>query len=233
MTDPWSVLVHYRETTLRLIQEASRHDINQAWADVRSIRFEDGRVLVDVKPILNVDPTLSETAFQWGEPKTVPVDEFTQIHYRTDPPIDGAYIHPLQLLQMGTRANPRSKIVNPAHVLMTLNEKIEALSVPELLPPMIISSNLDSLCEFGRKNQKTVAKPLNDSKAKGVELLEWETQDQITENRAFIQEITQNFRLPMVLQLFLPEIHQGGNEALVYGWRPLVLRKEITGSRRI
>src|SRR4051812_28326143 len=47
ITDPWDTLDHAKDTTLRLAQEALFLGLKSHWCDVRSIRWDQDRVLLD------------------------------------------------------------------------------------------------------------------------------------------------------------------------------------------
>ena len=95
ITDPWSTLDHTKDTTLRLAQEAALLGVHQSWCDVKSIRLEGNEVYFDTKPILSVEPLEPKPpkrsplpSFVFGPTETSTIADFTQLHYRPDPPID-------------------------------------------------------------------------------------------------------------------------------------------------
>src|SRR4051794_2920955 len=103
ITDPWDTLDHPRDTTLRLIEESLALGHESFICDVQSIRMEGGTgkkypVVLEARQVSGVFPGRSKAAFRLGEIKTYAPHEFKSLQYRVDPPIDHAYIHPLQLL---------------------------------------------------------------------------------------------------------------------------------------
>jgi glutathione synthase len=213
ITDPWDTLDHARDTSLRLAQEALSLGIENHWCDVRSIRWENGQVLLDAFSIDYMGEDRAVESIQLGDKKTFSPLDFQSLQYRTDPPVDLAYQHPLQLLHLAvqaeTRAIRRPEIVNPVSALMLANEKLEAGLLKGLLPPTVVSSQWEPLDRFGKNEKKTVLKPLHLAQSKGVELLDWTTPDGIARARQVIKDATGNFERPVLLQRYLPGISKG------------------------
>jgi glutathione synthase len=213
ITDPWETLDHARDTTLRLAQEALSFGIENHWCDVRSIRWENGQVLLDARAIESMGDDRSETSIELSSPFTASPLDFQSLQYRTDPPVDLAYQHPLQLLHLALQAEPRAtrrpELVNPISALLLANEKLEAGLLKGLLPPTAVSSQWEPLERFGAAEKKTVLKPLHLAQSKGVELLDWTTPKGRAHARRLIEDATGKFERPVLLQRYLPGISKG------------------------
>lgn len=217
ITDSWTTLDHPKDSTLRLIEEGVKLDLPQAWCDVKSIRLQEGAVVLDARKLRAVDSSRNSGAFHMDTAQTCRIEEFLQIHYRTDPPVDLAFIHPLQLLQLGTRLAPSSRrppeFVNPLSVLLTRCEKLECASLPQFFPTSLVSSDWAQLQAFGKNLRRTVLKPLHEAQSHGVELLDWKTEEGRTHAKAQLSKITQKWSQPALLQTYLDGI-QGGETRL-------------------
>ncbi|MGZ3687040.1 MAG: ATP-grasp domain-containing protein [Bdellovibrionota bacterium] len=200
ITDPWETLDHPRDTTLRLADEAIRLKHRSYWADVRSIRLEGGKVLVDASRL--------KAGAEREEASPARVTDFQSIHYRTDPPVDLAYLHPLQLLRLGITGS-KSKLVNPAEMLFSGNEKTEAALLGKLMPPCVVASQWEPLRAFASAEKKVVLKPLHEAQSHGIELLEVASPAAEGPLRAGLEKATMNFTRPVLLQRYLPGILQG------------------------
>lgn len=213
ITDPWDTLDHARDTTLRLAQEALKMGIANHWCDVRSIRWEEGRVLLDASPIESMGEDRAEKSIRLGKKEAHGPLDFQSLQYRTDPPVDLAYQHPLQLLHLAAQTEPReakrTEIVNPVSALMLANEKLEAGLLKGLLPPTVVSSQLEPLERFGLREKKAVLKPLHLAQSKGVELLDWSSEEGRARARLLIEDATGKFERPVLLQRYLPGIAKG------------------------
>ncbi len=207
ITDPWDTLDHPKDTTLRLIEEATHQGIQQYWCDVKSIRLEKSGIRLDAQPILSARH--EKGSFERGPLKTHALNGFSSAHYRPDPPVDLSYLHPLQLIALGLQKAPSCEIVNPIEVLFCRNEKIEAAALKEFTPPSLISSQWDRLLDFGKKNSQTVLKPLHQAQSLGIERLDWRTQMSTLKIRKKLASATENFQRPVLLQAYLSGISEG------------------------
>jgi glutathione synthase len=208
VTDPWDTLDHASDTTLRLAQEASRMGFSSYWCDVKSVRWQDGQTKVDAALVTPDAPTATKKPFPV---QTFDVSTFSSIHYRVDPPVDLAYLHPLQLLNLGlqTAKKTKAKIVNAPSLLFSQNEKTEAAFLKRLMPESLVSSQWEHLKEFTKKNRKVVLKPLHEAQSHGVELLQWKGQTEEQEIQALLNKATSGFQNPVLLQAYLPGIAEG------------------------
>jgi len=214
VTDPWHTLDHPKDTSLRLMEEALRLQskgtpLRTYWCDVKSVRIEKGRVLCTAHELGRVHPGRSSQAFDWKTIKPREPHFFDRILYRTDPPVDHAYLHPLQMLHLGAEKNKTTQIINPSLTLALGNEKFEATRLRAFTPPCVVSSMLSTLIEFGMSEGKSVLKPLFQAQSKGVELLEWETSAQIERSRDILKTATQQETQPVILQRYLAKIQDG------------------------
>lgn len=211
ITDPWLTLDHPFDTTLRLIEEGLLLGIPQYWCDVKTIHLATSEVQLIAHEIVKVRPGRNADSFSLKPPSPFKPEEFNAIHYRTDPPVDQSYLHPLQMLSLGlngTKAR-KTEFVNPLSVLFTLNEKMLAASLGGLAPPCQVSSEEGRLYSFGKKEKKAVLKPLHLAQSLGVELLDWSTPTLAREARAKLKAATLNFTAPVMLQKYLKGIQEG------------------------
>jgi len=141
-------------------------------------------------------------SFSLSDQGILPINTFGMVLYRTDPPVDLAYLHPLQLM-----ANAGPELVNPIHVLCQCSEKLTFC--PELMPQSIASSDWDELLSFGQAEGRTVVKPLHRCQSQGVELIDWSDGVRREHARQVISALTDSFRRPVLLQRYLPAVLEG------------------------
>lgn len=213
ITDPWETLAHATDTTLRLAEASLELGIKSSWCDVRSIQWNQDRVILEAREILKILPARRKNDFRFGAPRKFEPHHFTQLHYRTDPPVNLAYLHPLQILVLGLEKKLGSKgpsrIINPPEVLISSIEKLEAGFLSKLMPPSLATSQWDSLAHFGTKLGKTVLKPLHEAQSHGVELLDWQTASGRRKAHDLLKIVTHQFTHPVLLQKYLSGIRYG------------------------
>ncbi len=209
ITDPWTTLDHRQDTTLRLAQEAALQGVHQYWYNVKTIHLNNTIVQLQVQKILEIGEKREAESFQLGEIEIYEPKNFTSIHYRTDPPVDLAYLHPLQLLHLALQEIKTCEVVNPLAVLLSLNEKMQAAALHHLMPPSLVASQWEHLEAFGKKHIRTVLKPLHEAQSHGIELLHWQTPTHREESWAKIDAATHHFQTPVILQTYLDGIAEG------------------------
>lgn len=210
ITDPWETLDHAKDTTLRLVEESLKLGMVSYWCDVKSIRFDTDRVVLDARRVEAVAPGRSTSSFRLKSTEVLTPRDFTHLFYRTDPPVDLAYLLPLQLVEFALRGAKKSRLVNPARVIFHANEKLEGAAVTGLFPRAFVSSNREKLESFIQKEKKVVLKPLYQAQSKGVRVLDV-AQHSWAQISAALLEPTEGFQVPVILQEFLPGIEKGEN----------------------
>lgn len=175
---------------------------------LRTIRWDCDGVLLDARNRSSRSIPVESTRRLSSGPLPSPPADFDSIHYRTDPPVDLHYLHPLQLLALGVDGTD-VELVNPAPLLFAANEKLEASALGTLMPPTLVAAEWSKLQGFGQTEGKTVLKPLHQAQSKGIELLDWSTEAGVARARAALQKATEEFERPVVLQRYLAGIADG------------------------
>lgn len=214
VTDPWDTLDHPRDTTLRLMQECVALGVPCYWSDATSLSWAAGSTLLEVYEVRGVRSRLDRNAFTLAARGPKSPAAFGMLLYRSDPPVDEAYLHPLQLivkeLEHASGGRPEgTELVNPARVLLCCGEKTEASCVRGLMPPSLVATRKAELVAFGLAEGRTVAKPLNQAQSKGVQLLDWTDPGQQSTREQVLGELTAGYRKPVMLQRYLDGVLQG------------------------
>jgi glutathione synthase len=208
ITDPWKTLDHSEDTTLRIAQAALRLGVRCYWCSNNDISVSQGSVRFRVQELLEIQDIPRFTVRRSGA-QVVGGERFTQIHYRTDPPVDLAYLQPLQLISLDPEA--RKRVVNPIDVLLGLNEKNLDVRFDLPTPPTLVSAQIKELYAFTLAQGETVLKPFHQAQSKGVERLELKRPSATRKRQtlALLKRATQGETLPVIVQKFIPQITQG------------------------
>lgn len=186
------------------------------------MRLENGEVWIDGQESTAIVSALrSLSRSNHTTPKAPPlpkakafrVHHFDSIQYRTDPPIDLHYLHPLQLLALAHSQKPSLELVNPLPVLFARNEKLEPLMLPpQFAPETLVSAEPQRLLRFLKTARSVVLKPLHEAQSKGIEKLLWDThttKQDIKQLSDKFRSLTQNGNQPILLQKYLKKIESG------------------------
>ena len=146
------------DSTFALLLEAQKrgHALSYYTPDQLSLRGEE---LVAPVQVLTVRDEVGDH-FTLGEPRREPLARYDVILLRQDPPFDLAYITSTHFLE---RIHPKTLVVNNPASVRNAPEKIFVMDFPELMPPTLISRDLDEINAFRdaarRGGDETAARP--------------------------------------------------------------------------
>jgi glutathione synthase len=194
------------DSTFALLLEAQAraHPLSYYTPDRMALR--DGKVSATVRPLVVRD--VAGDHFTLGEPRHVDLATFDVVLLRQDPPFDLAYISTTHMLD---RIHPKTLVVNdPSHV-RNAPEKIFVTEFPDLMPPTLITRDLDAIKAFRAEQGDIVMKPLYGKGGDAVFRLQAEDL-----NFGSLYDLFATlFREPWVVQKFLPAVKDGDKRIIL------------------
>ncbi len=186
--------------------EAQRrgHEISYYTPDKLSLRGKD--VVASVQPLTVRDQKGDH--FTLGEATRAYLESFDVVLLRQDPPFDLAYITTTHLLE---RIHPKTLVVNDPASVRNAPEKLFVMDFPELMPPTLISRNLDEINSFRDEHGAVVMKPLHGHGGAAV----FRVTPQDMNFGSLFDMFSVTFREPWVIQRFLPEVKQGDKRIIL------------------
>ncbi|MCZ7661246.1 MAG: glutathione synthase [Xanthobacteraceae bacterium] len=194
------------DSTFALLLEAQARGHSLAYYTPAELAMREGRVFATVRS-LAVRDTIGDH-FTLGNPRRVELTGFDVILLRQDPPFDLAYITTTHLLE---RVHPQTLVVNdPAHV-RNAPEKVFVMQFPELMPPTLVTRDLEEIKSFRAEHGDIVMKPLYGKGGEAVFRLEREDL-----NFGSLYDLfAATFREQWVVQKFLPAVKQGDKRIIL------------------
>ena len=194
------------DSTFALLLEAQRRSHLLFYYTPDRLVLRDGKVSAAVRPV-KVRDTAGDH-FTLGEAETVDLGSFDVVLLRQDPPFDLAYISTTHMLD---RIHPKTLVVNdPSHV-RNAPEKVFVTEFPELMPPTLITRDLDAIKAFRAEHDDIVMKPLYGLGGQAVFRL---ARDDL--NFGSLYDLFANmFREPWVVQKFLPAVKDGDKRIIL------------------
>jgi glutathione synthase len=194
------------DSTFALLLEAQRRGHLLFYYTPDRLVLRDGKVSAAVRPV-KVRDTAGDH-FTLGEAETVDLGSFDVVLLRQDPPFDLAYISTTHMLD---RIHPKTLVVNdPSHV-RNAPEKVFVTEFPELMPPTLITRDLDAIKAFRAEHDDIVMKPLYGLGGQAVFRL---ARDDL--NFGSLYDLFANmFREPWVVQKFLPAVKDGDKRIIL------------------
>jgi glutathione synthase len=204
--DPIERITIRGDTTFALLLEAQRRGHSISYYTPDRLALSDSKVSAAVRG-LTVRDTPGDH-FTLGEPRVTDLSTVDVVLLRQDPPFDLAYISTTHLLE---RIHPQTLVVNdPAHV-RNAPEKIFVTEFPDLMPPTLITRDLDAIKAFRAKHADIVMKPLY---GKGGEAVFRLAREDLNFGSLY-DLFAAMFREPWVVQKFLPEVKNGDKRIIL------------------
>ena len=194
------------DSTFALLLEAQRRAHALSYYTPDRLALADGKVSAAVRPLVVRDAPGDH--FTLGEPRLTDLSTFDVVLLRQDPPFDLAYISTTHMLE---RIHPKTLVVNdPAHV-RNAPEKVFVTEFPELMPPTLITRDLDAIKAFRAEHGDIVMKPLYGKGGEAVFRLEREDLNFGSLYDLFATML----REPWVVQKFLPAVKDGDKRIIL------------------
>jgi glutathione synthase len=194
------------DSTFALLLEAQRrgHAISYYTPDKLSLR---GNEVIAPLQLLSVRDQDGDH-FTLGQARRESLLAFDVVLLRQDPPFDLAYITSTHLLE---RIHPKTLVVNNPASVRNAPEKIFVMDFPELMPPTLISRDLDEINSFRAEHGAVVMKPLHGHGGAAV----FRILPQDMNFGSLYDMFSVTFREPWVIQRFLPEVKHGDKRIIL------------------
>jgi glutathione synthase len=194
------------DSTFALLLEAQRRAHALSYYTPDRLALADSKVSAAVRPLVVRDAPGDH--FTLGEPRVTDLSTFDVVLLRQDPPFDLAYISTTHMLD---RIHPKTLVVNdPAHV-RNAPEKVFVTEFPELMPPTLITRDLDAIKAFRAEHGDIVMKPLYGNGGAAV----FRVLQQDMNFGSLFDMFSVTFREPWVIQRFLPEVKHGDKRIIL------------------
>jgi glutathione synthase len=146
--------------------------------------------------------------FTLGEPRREALNGFDVVLLRQDPPFDLAYITSTHFLE---RIHPKTLVVNDPASVRNAPEKLFVMNFPQLMPPTLISRDLDEINAFRDKHGAVVMKPLHGHGGAAV----FRVMPQDMNFGSLFDMFSVTFKEPWVIQQFIPEVRHGDKRIIL------------------
>ncbi len=194
------------DLTFALLLEAQRRGHALSYYTPDRLALRDRKLTASVQPLQVRDQVGDH--FTLGERRLVDLSSMDVVLLRQDPPFDLAYVTTTHMLE---RIHPQTLVVNdPAHV-RNAPEKVFVTEFPELMPPTLITRDLEAIKAFRAEQGDIVMKPLYGKGGEAVFRLEREDL-----NFGSLYDLFATmFREPWVVQKFLPAVKDGDKRIIL------------------
>ena len=150
----------------------------------------------------------------FGEPELLDLRSMDVVLMRQDPPFDMAYITATHLLE---HIHPKTLVVNDPASVRNAPEKLLVTHFPDLMPPTLISWDLEAIRDFRLEHNDIIVKPLFGNGGAGVFRIKPDD-----ENLAALLEMHfARSREPLMFQRYEPAVRQGDKRIILVDGEPM------------
>jgi len=194
------------DSTFALLLEAQKrgHGLSYYTPDKVSLRGDE--VAAPVQTLTVRDDAGDH--FTLGEARREPLASFDVILLRQDPPFDLAYITSTHLLE---RLQPKTLVVNDPSAVRNAPEKLFVMDFPRLMPPTLVSRDLDEINAFRDEHGAVVMKPLHGHGGAAV----FRVMPQDMNFGSLFDMFSVTFKEPWVIQRFIPGVKHGDKRIIL------------------
>jgi glutathione synthase len=146
--------------------------------------------------------------FSFGPMERIDLGTMDAVLMRQDPPFDMAYITATHLLE---HIHPKTLVVNDPASVRNAPEKLLVTHFPELMPPTLITWDLDAIRSFRAEHQDIIVKPLFGNGGAGVFRIKPDD-----ENLSSLLEMHfARSREPLMFQRYEPAVRRGDKRIIL------------------
>ena len=194
------------DSTFALALEAQKRGHGLYHYLPRHLSYRNGRVVAKARPFKVQRVKGDHVTF--GAAEIIDLAAVDVILMRQDPPFDLAYISATHLLD---RVHPATLVVNDPDSVRNAPEKLFVTEFAELMPPTLITYDIDEIREFRREHGDIIVKPIYGNGGAGVFRIKPDDT-----NLASLIELFQRFlNEPLMVQRYLPEIRKGDKRIIL------------------
>lgn len=159
--DPLAGLNPRKDSSIALMRAAARAQDEVYVVETEGLILDDQGARVHARRL-----QVSQSHSPWqqaDDPAYFPSEHFDAAFMRMDPPVDARFATATLILE--AFACP---VFNAPRALREMNEKLSIFRFPELIPPTVVSADVNVLREFHSQNGGAVFKPLDGMGGRGI-----------------------------------------------------------------
>jgi len=200
------------DSTFVLALEAQARGHSLLHYGPQDLSFSSGQIIAAARPITVAREKGNH--FTAGAVERIDLSKVDVVLMRQDPPFDMSYITATHLLE---HIHPKTLVVNDPVSVRNAPEKLFVTHFDGILPPTLISTNLDEIKSFRSEHKDIIIKPLYGNGGAGVFHLKPDDENL----SALCEMFTEFYREPMIVQKYLPEVRQGDKRIILVDGEPV------------
>jgi glutathione synthase len=208
--DPIETVSIDGDSTFALMLEAQRRGHRMWHYQVKHLSLligEHGQRLAATAQPVTVQRK-SGDHYKFGDAEQLDLATMDVVLMRQDPPFDMAYITATHMLE---HIHPRTLVVNDPAQVRNAPEKLLVTHFPELMPPTLVTWEVEAIRAFRREHRDIVVKPLFGNGGAGVFLIRHDDPNL----GALLEMHFARTREPLMIQRYEPAVRRGDKRIIL------------------
>jgi len=220
--DPMESIKIDADSTFALMLSAQQRGHTLWHYEVRHLALREGvlkqgahreaRVMALARPV--TVQRVRGDSYRFGEPVLLDLGKLDVVLMRQDPPFDMAYISATHVLE---HIHPGTLVVNDPVAVRNAPEKLLVTHFPELMPPTLVTWDVDAIRGFRATHKDIVVKPLFGNGGSGVFLIRHDDPNL----NALLEMHFARSREPLMVQRYEPAVRQGDKRIILIDGEPV------------
>ena len=208
--DPIESLNKTKDSSLLLIKECLRRNIEVHFSEINQFSIDEGNVNIHSQKILSLEKGIKHQDTELNLSSF-----FKKIFIRKDPPFNDDYLNLTYLLDHAVKES--TDVINNPSSIRNHNEKLSILNFQEIIPPTIVTSTASDVVNFLKIHEKIVLKPINGMAGNGIFVI-----DELDKNiNSILETSTVNNTKVIMAQKYIPDITEGDKRIIIIKGEPL------------
>lgn len=205
--DPLETVNIDGDTTFALMEAAQARGATLFEYQVQHLSWREGRITARARPVTVKREKGAHADF--GARREIDLAEDVDvILMRQDPPFDMAYITAAHVLE---ELKGRTLVLNDPEWVRSSPEKLLPLKYPDLIPPTLISRDIEAIRAFRAAHRDIIVKPLFGNGGIGIFRLKPDDGNLSALTEMFFAQS----REPVIVQAFLPAVSKGDRRVIL------------------
>lgn len=213
VVDPFVSLKAYKDTSVAMMRALDKRGHTLFALEQQEMSWQRGETLGTVRPLkLNAD---EHDWFEVGTDSVRPLETFSAVLMRKDPPFDLEYVYSTYLLEAAEARGAR--VFNRPRALRDYNEKMAIARFPEFIVPTLVSRDPLLLHAFIDEHEDTILKPLDGMGGASV----FRVRRNDPNRNVIVETVGHHGARTVMAQRFIPEIADGDKRVIVIAGEPV------------
>ena len=214
IADPLAGFKIKKDSTFAMMEAAAARQHAIYFCEARDIAVEGGRIQADVVSV-SLTGKDGKDWFRASDGQRLPLNAFSAVVMRKDPPFDLEYLYATQLLTLAEAEGAR--VFNKGQALRDFNEKLAILNFADFTAPTLVTSQPSRLLAFVRQHHDAILKPLDGMGGSGI----FRARPDDPNLNVIIETLSEQGTRTIMAQRYIPEIRDGDKRILVIDGVPV------------